>query len=64
MEENQFRGKVETFVSDGQMCQPAASLLHILHRVDDDDVDGGADDNDGDGDDDNNDDDDDEGANV
>ena len=54
MEENQFRGKVETFVSDGQMCQPAASLLHILHRVDDDDVDGGA------GDDNN----DDEGANV
>ena len=43
MEENQFRGKVETFVSDGQMCQPAASLLHILYRVDDDDVDGGAD---------------------
>ena len=61
MEENQFRGKV--VVSDGQMCQPAASLLHILYRVDDDDVDGGADDNDGDGDDDNNDDDD-EGANV
>ena len=54
MEENQFRGKVETFVSDGQMCQPAASLLHILYRVDDDDVDGGDDNND----------DDDEGANV